>query len=89
MSLQGQELSSLLKPVYNVLPGLYGQKLELIKALKVLNEGFTIGLHVNLLGFSVRVWGLGFGLGLVPLPLRNSISCTFLTYVWSTITVSM
>ena len=25
----------------------YGQKLDLIKALKVLNEGFTIGLHVN------------------------------------------
>ena len=26
---------------------IYGQKLELVKALKVLNEGFTIGLHVN------------------------------------------
>ena len=25
----------------------YGKKLELIKALKVQNEGFTKGLHVN------------------------------------------
>ena len=34
---------------------IYGKKLELIKALKVLNEGLTIGLHVNCLGFRVRV----------------------------------
>ena len=39
---------------------IYGQKLELIKALKVLNEGFTIGLHVNWLGFRVMVLWLGF-----------------------------
>ena len=33
-----------------VLISIYGQKSELIKALKVLNKGFTIGLHVNCLG---------------------------------------
>ena len=45
---------------------LYGQKLELIKALYVLNEGITIGFHVNslvlrvrVLGFMIRVEGLG------------------------------
>ena len=29
------------------IPIIYGQKFELIKALKVLNKEFTIGLHVN------------------------------------------
>ena len=33
---------------------IYGQKLELIKALKVLNEGFTIGLHINWLELMFR-----------------------------------
>ena len=56
-----------------------GQKLELIYALKVLNEGFTIWLHVHWLWFRVRV--LGFGLGLV-LSLSNSNSSTFLTYLF-------
>ena len=41
-----------------------GINLELIKALKVQNERFTIGCHVNLSGFRVRVfYGLGRGFG--------------------------
>ena len=34
----------------------YGQKLELIKALNVLNEGVTIGEHVNWLRLVYMVW---------------------------------
>ena len=33
-----------------VLISIYGQNYNVIKALKVLNKGFTIGLHVNCLG---------------------------------------
>ena len=45
---------------------IYDQKLEIIRALKVLHERFTIGLHINSdwgLRFRGLELGLGFGLG--------------------------
>ena len=56
----------------------YGQKFEVIKGLEAVNVVFCHWVHVIL----IKGLGLGIGLGLVPLSLSNSISSTFLTFLF-------
>ena len=68
-------------PICNV----YGPKSELIKALKVMNEGFFHRITCKLI--RVRGLVLGFGLGLVPLFLNNSINSIFLACICKVVNV--